>query len=309
MTAKPSRTFRRTALACLAWLSASSAAAQQECFTAFGTVQQACLEGRRPLGSSLGKAEKEYLRRACALNAAAVKVACEGQGGAPYLESACDHAVYYAKGLEALPSLSSFEAVRSMTKRTPRLAQQGRALLKLKGIPPARREKLVRKTHDGAVAWLARTCPDLLERLPAPNGSLVQRPATGEHVAPAAGSDRSAEAPQAGERPPPGESVALGASEDLPPEVPAQQIQEAVASKMEEFRRCLERQQPQNPDSHGTLKLHWVIGPDGDVSGVRQLSPEFEGQPIAQCLVGVVETIRFPRSHTRGQEVVFPFKF
>jgi hypothetical protein len=229
----------------------------------------------------------------------------------PYLENACDRTVYYAKSLEALPSLSSFDTVRSLMKRSPQLAQPGRAILKFKSIPPARRERLVRKTHDGALVWLARMCRDLPDRLRALNEAVPsqQRPATGEPVAPAAGSDLPAETSQARTHPMAGEHVAPAAGDDLPSEVPQEQIQQAVAGKMDDLRRCLEKQQSQNPDSHGTLKLTWVIGPGGDVSGVRSLTPEFEGQPIGQCLGGVVETIRFPRSQTKGQEVVFPFKF
>ncbi|HTN52294.1 MAG TPA: GYF domain-containing protein [Anaeromyxobacter sp.] len=96
---------------------------------------------------------------------------------------------------------------------------------------------------------------------------------------------------------------------DLPAEVSQAQIQEGVASKMEGLQGCLEKQQGANPDSHGTLKLRWVIAGDGGVTGVKNLSPEFNGQPITQCLVGVIKGIRFPRSRTTGQEVVFPFKF
>jgi hypothetical protein len=96
---------------------------------------------------------------------------------------------------------------------------------------------------------------------------------------------------------------------DVPSEVSQAQIQEGVASKMDGLQGCLEKQQGSNPDSHGTLKLRWTIGPDGGVAGVKNLSPEFNGQPITQCLVGVVKSIRFPKSRTTGQEVVFPFKF
>jgi hypothetical protein len=301
MTARPYRAFLRAALACCASSLASPAGARTECLVAARRVEQACLGGRKAFRSSLGKEEKEYLRRTCGLNAAVVKVTCEGQGGVPRLEDACDRAVFDAKGLEGLPSLSSFDNVRSMARRNRELASQGKAILKFKTIRPARREKLVKTTHDGAVAWLARTCPDLRDRL------LVQ--ATGEGAAPAAGSDRLDEASQERRRAAAGEPFAPMAGEDLPPEVPQEQIQQAVAVRMDDLRGCLEKQQSQNPDSHGTLKLGWVIGPDGDVSGVRSLNSELEGQPIAQCLVGVVETIRFPRSRTRGQEVVFPFKF
>jgi hypothetical protein len=96
---------------------------------------------------------------------------------------------------------------------------------------------------------------------------------------------------------------------ELPSEVSQAQIQEGVASRMDGLRECLGKQQAADPNAHGTLRLRWVIGADGGVNGVKVVSPEFAGQPIAQCLAGVVKTIRFPRSRTSGQEVVFPFKF
>ena len=96
---------------------------------------------------------------------------------------------------------------------------------------------------------------------------------------------------------------------ELQSEVSQAQIQEGVASRMDGLRECLGKQQAADPNAHGTLRLRWVIGADGGVNGVKVVSPEFAGQPIAQCLAGVVKTIRFPRSRTSGQEVVFPFKF
>jgi len=96
---------------------------------------------------------------------------------------------------------------------------------------------------------------------------------------------------------------------DLPEKVSEAQINEGVASRMAALRECLSKQEAADPGSHGVLKVRWLIGPDGGVSGVKSLTPEFASQPIAACLTGVVKSIRFPRSHTTGQEVIFPFKF
>ncbi len=96
---------------------------------------------------------------------------------------------------------------------------------------------------------------------------------------------------------------------DLPSEVSQAQIQEGVAGKMAGLRDCLAKQEAADPGLHGVLKLRWIIASDGSVSGVKTLTPEFASQPIARCLTGVVRSIRFPRSKTSGQEVIFPFKF
>ncbi|HVP68230.1 MAG TPA: GYF domain-containing protein [Anaeromyxobacteraceae bacterium] len=96
---------------------------------------------------------------------------------------------------------------------------------------------------------------------------------------------------------------------DLPDRLTEAQINEGVASRIDALKQCLEQQTAAQPDAHGTLKIRWVIQGDGGVSGVKSMSPEFGGQPISGCIASVVKTIRFPRSRTAGQEVVFPFRF
>lgn len=96
---------------------------------------------------------------------------------------------------------------------------------------------------------------------------------------------------------------------DLPDSVSQSQIQEAVAGQRNALFRCIEQQRSADPDAHGTLRMRWVITGDGSVREVRALSDEFARQPVAPCITGVVKGIRFPRSRTSGQEVVFPFKF
>jgi len=96
---------------------------------------------------------------------------------------------------------------------------------------------------------------------------------------------------------------------DLPESVSQSQIQEAVAGQRNALFRCIEQQRTADPDAHGTLRMRWVITGDGSVREVRNLSDEFARQPVASCISGVVKGIRFPRSRTSGQEVVFPFKF
>ncbi len=96
---------------------------------------------------------------------------------------------------------------------------------------------------------------------------------------------------------------------ELPERLNEAQINEGVASRIDALKQCLEQQTAAQPDAHGTLKMRWVIQGDGTVGGVKAMSPEFSGQPISGCIANVVKTIRFPRSRTSGQEVVFPFRF
>ncbi len=96
---------------------------------------------------------------------------------------------------------------------------------------------------------------------------------------------------------------------DLPENVSVSQINEAVVGQKSALMRCIEQQKAADPDTRGTLKVRWIIGGDGSTRDVRVVNDEFARQPIAPCITSIVRSIRFPRSRTTGQEVVFPFKF
>jgi hypothetical protein len=96
---------------------------------------------------------------------------------------------------------------------------------------------------------------------------------------------------------------------DLPENVSVSQINEAVMGQKSALLRCIEQQRAADSEARGTLKMRWLISGDGSVRDVRVLSDEFSRQPISPCITGVVKSLRFPRSRTTGQEVVFPFKF
>ena len=87
------------------------------------------------------------------------------------------------------------------------------------------------------------------------------------------------------------------------------QINEAVVGQKAALLRCIEEQRAADPNARGTLKMRWIISGDGSTRDVRNMSDEFAKQPIAPCIGNVLKGIRFPRSRTTGQEVVFPFKF
>ena len=88
------------------------------------------------------------------------------------------------------------------------------------------------------------------------------------------------------------------------------QIQEAVAGKMGSLRDCLARQQATDPEAHGEVTATWDIEPDGRPGAVS--TGKAQNQPFAQCLVGVVKSIRFPKSRlgNKGDDKVrFPFRY
>jgi hypothetical protein len=100
---------------------------------------------------------------------------------------------------------------------------------------------------------------------------------------------------------------AIGSS--LPESVSVSQINEAVVGQKAALMHCIEKQKAADPNTSGTLRLRWIITGDGGVRDVHVVSGEHSRQPIASCISGVVRGLRFPRSQTRGQDVVFPFRF
>ncbi len=98
-------------------------------------------------------------------------------------------------------------------------------------------------------------------------------------------------------------------SDALPEKVSPGDINGAVAQRIDSLRRCVSEQKARQPDASGTIRMRWIIQGDGSVRDVKCLTSEYAEGQFAQCIGGVVKTIRFPRSATTGQEVTFPFNF
>jgi hypothetical protein len=95
----------------------------------------------------------------------------------------------------------------------------------------------------------------------------------------------------------------------LPDKVSPGDINGAVAQRMDSLRRCVSEQKAREPDASGTLRMRWLIQADGSPRDVKCITPEYAKGEFAQCIAGVIRTVQFPRSTTRGQEVTFPFNF
>ena len=95
----------------------------------------------------------------------------------------------------------------------------------------------------------------------------------------------------------------------LPDKVSPGDINGAVAQRIDSLRRCVSEQKAREPDATGTLKMRWIIQADGSPHDVKCITPEYAKGAFAQCIAGVLKTLRFPRSATKGQEVTFPFNF
>jgi predicted Zn finger-like uncharacterized protein len=95
----------------------------------------------------------------------------------------------------------------------------------------------------------------------------------------------------------------------LPAKVSPGEINAAVAARIDSLRKCVSEQKAREPEASGTLKMRWIIQGDGGVRDVKCLTSQYAKGAFAQCIEGVVKSIKFPRSTTTGQEVTFPFNF
>jgi hypothetical protein len=96
----------------------------------------------------------------------------------------------------------------------------------------------------------------------------------------------------------------------LPERLSDVQITESVKLHVDSLRRCASEQGSREPGAHGTLKMAWTVQPDGVPKDVRCLTPDLAQGAFAQCITGVVRSIRFPRiADPKGQSVTFPFGY
>jgi hypothetical protein len=103
---------------------------------------------------------------------------------------------------------------------------------------------------------------------------------------------------------------AAGAATAAPDRLSDGQIMESVKLYSDNLRRCVAEQQAREPGVKGTIKVAWVIQPDGNPRDVRCLTPEYAQGEFAKCMIGVVRSIHFPRvADSKGQPVTFPFQF
>lgn len=103
--------------------------------------------------------------------------------------------------------------------------------------------------------------------------------------------------------PPPGQ-------DSLPESLSQSDVMEVIVQHKSSFAQCVQEQKRRDPDSSGTVVMHWRIKPDGHPSEVRPNSGEFQGSPLASCLKAQVGRLRF--GMYRGAPMApidFPFSF
>jgi hypothetical protein len=71
---------------------------------------------------------------------------------------------------------------------------------------------------------------------------------------------------------------------------------------------CMHRQAAADPSVKGKLTATFTVAPDGQVTSVDIIAPEFANTLIAECLNNLIRGIQFPRFEGEPQKVPFFFE-
>ncbi|MFZ9594969.1 MAG: AgmX/PglI C-terminal domain-containing protein [Bdellovibrionia bacterium] len=76
------------------------------------------------------------------------------------------------------------------------------------------------------------------------------------------------------------------------------------------IRTCYERALITNPRLSGRLSFKWTIGVDGQVTQASVYKNTVSSDSLAQCVLGVIQTMKFPASlKKKSTNVIYPFIF
>jgi Ca-activated chloride channel family protein len=99
------------------------------------------------------------------------------------------------------------------------------------------------------------------------------------------------------------------ASADVRDSLGQSDIMEVVKGNVPAIQGCVEKQRAREPGRSGKIVMKWTILTNGKTAKIEIVSLEFKDTYLATCLTGLIKTWQFPRTHTQGDPVVFPFKF
>lgn len=87
------------------------------------------------------------------------------------------------------------------------------------------------------------------------------------------------------------------------------EISKVIQKHFTQITNCYERAIQKSPDLSGKLTVKWVIGTDGRVSGVKQVLSSVKDAPMAKCVFGVIQQMRFPKPKGGPVKIKYPFVF
>jgi TonB family protein len=89
------------------------------------------------------------------------------------------------------------------------------------------------------------------------------------------------------------------------------EIQAIVRKAFKDFRGCYESALQRDPKAQGTVRIAFVIGPDGRVASAKVHDSTMADPQVGECLVPRFAALQFPapRGGDRSVDVVYPIKF
>ncbi len=89
-----------------------------------------------------------------------------------------------------------------------------------------------------------------------------------------------------------------------------QDIQATIRANLKAIRTCYERELVKSPSLAGKLEVQFTIDLDGKVSEAADVSEDaFPSQRVADCVLALVQKLRFPRPSGGVVNVKYPFVF
>jgi TonB family protein len=105
--------------------------------------------------------------------------------------------------------------------------------------------------------------------------------------------------------------IRMGGQQSADGELPPDVIKKVLADKSGAIKACYQRELQSNPELSGSVKVKFVIGPNGAVVGVKIESSTLDNAKVDDCIEAIIKLMRFPQAKNGGVTTVnktFQFK-
>jgi len=161
-------------------------------------------------------------------------------------------------------------------------------------------------------ALLLLAAPGAVPEVEAP---IASQAAPGEATAriepapPPAAPVEAAPVPSVAVPPPEGATASAGEEVSGTGALPRAEIRRILQQGRARYRACYERGLARNPALAGRVKVRFVIGRDGSVSGVTDAGSDLPDSNVVACVLRALTATRFPRPEGGEVTIVYPLLF
>ncbi len=99
-----------------------------------------------------------------------------------------------------------------------------------------------------------------------------------------------------------------GSDSDLPQKLSKSQISKTMKKYIKSMKACVEQQRQRDPSVTGTMKVSFVIKPNGNVSDIAVKTSEHKGTYVAGCISFIIKSMKFPKAREPFTVPVLPLK-